>query len=453
MANTSTGNSTARDVRLDTAHIVVEHSEDTSLEALRDSEATSIDSSQMHNQASQLAVHLQEMRADVDRREAELNAREATAEKEMRSARLWLQQREQELIDRAEVLDQRECALSDAEAKISKTLSEHELATADEDELSEKVREALEQLRAQREAQDEELQQQRRQIDLRRRASVALVEQLLEGAERRRASVEQEYERRQKEIRAIQKQAFQQDYEEAVEQFTARQKYLDDAEAMLANGLADLEVQQQQLKMQRQHTESQLRELRTQLADRQQELELQWQQRQEAVARRNEQLNSREAGIEQTRREVSATHREALELRLATEELWVKFSNIAPAPALTTELGRIRRRLAESYCLERNAAIQEKQQLAAAHKRLADQYVKLNAEKKELHDWVTRREQDIEQQAARLVAREQELNLQDIEHAEMLQQWEGDRRNYEEKIRSLTKDLRRPPEKKELAAV
>ena len=84
------------------------------------------------------------------------------------------------------------------------------------------------------------------------------------------------------------------------------------------------------------------------------------------------------------------------------------------------------------------------QQLDEAENRLKDQYVNLTAERKELRDWVTRQQSDIEQQAARLVAREQELNQQDSDNRRTAEQWQQERRRYESEIRSLLTELRRP---------
>ncbi|NIL96009.1 MAG: hypothetical protein GTO53_01900 [Planctomycetales bacterium] len=403
------------------------------------------DLQRLRNHASQLAAHLHSMRQEIDRREAELNARTAEADKEMRAARLWLQERQEELEQRAAELDQRERAVSQSTAALAAAVGRQNVSAADDAQLSENLAAAVAKLQQQRQRQESELHKQQQQIDFRRQASVALVQQLLRGVERRRQAVEEDYQRRQRQLRSLKQQSFQEDYQKAVDEFTARHQHLDEAEAILANSQSDLDVQRAQLKAERERAETQMRSIRLQLVERQRELDAQWQQRQAALARRSEQLDSRQAAIGQAREEVADLHREALALRLATQELWLKLSQVAPAPALATELTHIRRRLEESYGMQRNAALEEKQQLQNAHKKLADQYIKLSAEKKQLHDWVTRREQDIEQQAARLIAREQELDRQRIEQAEMMNQWQQDRHAYHERIRGLTRQLRRQP--------
>jgi len=272
---------------------------------------------------------------------------------------------------------------------------------------------------------------------------MTMVQQLLRGVERRRSAVEDEYQRKQVELKNYQQKVFQEDHGEAVAELQQRQMYVEDAEALLVNSQADLEVQREQVKLQRQRSDAELRQQRQELARQQHKLEAEWQQRQEALARRSQQLDSRQAAIEQTRCQVAETHREALEVRLATEELWAKLSEVMPGAALTSELARIRRKLAESYCLERNAAVDQRQQLEASQKRLAQQYIKLNAEKKELHDWIASRQQDIEQQAARLVAREQELDRQQSEIEQSGDELADQRRKYQARVRELVAELRR----------
>ena len=68
-----------------------------------------------------------------------------------------------------------------------------------------------------------------------------------------------------------------------------------------------------------------------------------------AVARRSEQLDRSRAALEQFRGELGQLHRETLEIRLATEELWVQLSGVAPPAALIQSLGGIRNKLAEHY--------------------------------------------------------------------------------------------------------
>jgi hypothetical protein len=399
---------------------------------------------QVRTHATQLATHLGSMRDDLDRREAGLNAREAAADNAMRGARLWLQEREQELEARRDELDNRERHLAESMSRFAVKCENDEAKEATEKQrLGAKIRELTEQLQIQRRHQDSELHRRQQQLNLREQAVKALSQRLLNNVERQRAAAVEQCERRQQQLLAEQRKQFEDDYQRAARELEERQQYLDGAEALLVNSQADLEVQQQQLVIDRQRAEAEFRAARSQLAKRQRQMEQEWQERQKSLAHRDQQLESRQAALNQTRQEVAATHREALELRLATEELWAKLSEVMPPAKLTTELGKIRRKLAESYCLERKAALEQIQQLEESHRRLAEQYVKLTSEKADLHEWVKSRQQDIEQQAARLVAREQELDRQEMDMRRQSDEWERERRKFQAEIRRLITELRR----------
>ncbi len=73
---------------------------------------------QVRSQAAQLAVHLQRQQASVDHREAELNARLAAMENQIRTARLWLNERQSELAVRQAEIDRRDLDLAEREQEI-----------------------------------------------------------------------------------------------------------------------------------------------------------------------------------------------------------------------------------------------------------------------------------------------------------------------------------------------
>ncbi|MEK6249684.1 MAG: hypothetical protein N2C12_15990 [Planctomycetales bacterium] len=231
-------------------------------------------------------------------------------------------------------------------------------------------------------------------------------------------------------------------YEKLVDKLNQRQKYLDSTEAMLLNGQADLEAQQQKIESQQQQDEAANRQLRIDIVEQQQEQKSKWQQRQQSLSRRNRELNLRREAIEQTRSEVCETHLENLQLRLAIEELWTKLSNADSIPELDSELKQIRKQLAGHYSAEINAVAGDRQQLHAAQARLTEQREVLADEGKGLHSWVARQQQEMEQQAARLVAQEQKL---DRRHADLIQRssrWDRERRYLQDEIRRLMTELR-----------
>ena len=70
------------------------------------------------------------------------------------------------------------------------------------------------------------------------------------------------------------------------------------------------------------------------------------------LAARAEWIERERAGLDQVRSEVTALHRQALEMRLAAEQLWAQISGRMSPVEVTQSIAQIRRKLAESYRLE-----------------------------------------------------------------------------------------------------
>jgi hypothetical protein len=156
---------------------------------------------------------------------------------------------------------------------------------------------------------------------------------------------------------------------------------------------------------------------------------------------RGERVERCRTALRQLRAELQRLHRETLEIRLATEELWAQLSGAAPPAALTRSLGRIRTQLADQYRAANAELLDQKRELASIRGQLAEQYEKLIEQKRQFEHFAAGRRQEAEQQAARLIAREQELEDAEIRIAEQSQRWEIERREYEQEIRRLRLQL------------
>ena len=119
--------------------------------------------------------------------------------------------------------------------------------------------------------------------------------------------------------------------------------------AQLADEKAELAEQVRELDRQRrQFQETTARQQRA-LAAQEQQLRKEQQQRDAQLDQRETELDNREAAIEQLRDELRNTEREALEMRLATEETWNQLAGaIAPA-TLTRSISIVRAKLADHY--------------------------------------------------------------------------------------------------------
>ncbi len=137
--------------------------------------------------------------------------------------------------------------------------------------------------------------------------------------------------------------------------------------------------------------------------------------RREAVQRQSEHLDRSRATLQQLRDELGRVHRETLELRLAAEELWAQLSGVAPSAAITQSLGRIRAKLADQYRAANDELAAREKQLELAREELLEHHAKLVEQKQQFDAWIAVRQEECQQQAARLVAREQQLRHKELQ--------------------------------------
>jgi len=148
-------------------------------------------------------------------------------------------------------------------------------------------------------------------------------------------------------------------------------------------------------------------------------------------------LDRAQAALAQLRSELDAIHREALEVRLATGELWLQLSGTAPPAALTRSLGQVRARLAEHYRVAGIELVRQKDELDRIRVELGSQHEKLVKQRREFDLWAERRQQELDEQAARLVSREQEIEHQEAEFHDASRQWQLEELRYQQEVRRL----------------
>lgn len=174
------------------------------------------------------------------------------------------------------------------------------------------------------------------------------------------------------------------------------------------------------------------------LAKRQQLLEA----RLARVAEREQQADQQEAALEQLRAEVLVLHQEALETRIACEQVWAQLVDRVELPKLVQSIASQRRRLAEQQAVAMSAQEQQREALAQLAHRLDQRQQSLRRQRDELQQWVARRHEELEVQTAQLVAREEELLRQQQLQFELKQQVQNEVRQYQRTIRKLTAQLR-----------
>ena len=305
---------------------------------------------QMERQAEQLASEFQQQALDIDRREAEFNARAAQLENELRVARL--------------VYREREISLKEKQGQLDGSLNELRQRNAD-------------MVAAQH----------------------ALESEAVDAAQSRTSAlndVRRNTETWQKKVRDVENQ-----------------------QELLESQLADARQQQKRLSDYRQQYQKQLVELQ----------------------HRSERLDSRQATVERWKEEASEMYREALEQRIATEELWAELQPLASAPKITSRIADLRRRLEDHYQLTHQRLDSRRSEIADLISRLEEHMSRLACQRDDLEGWVARRQSEIETHANRLYDREQELDAENAELEHMQDDWRRQRMLLEQEVERLEKLL------------
>ena len=381
---------------------------------------------QLDLQANQLSEHLRERLREVDRREAQLNARVAQLESDLRSSRVWLREQEHEFAEReTELRRQLEDAQVRGEAG-ALALAGAQEGTVDLDAVQFELAERESSLGLK----ENELRERRFEIE-RQAAALRHAQQLWEQ-ERSRQEAELARERDRLSRRYEEQSALRDRQLRQAEQLVAEQ-----SEQLLRDRselAADCQAWDERRRLQSQAIDEQTRAATAELEDRRARLDgrVEWIERQRA-------------GLEQVRSEITALHRQSLEMRLVAEQLWAQISSRMSPAEVAHSIAQLRLKLAEHYRLEELALDAKKQELIGLSDRIARQHRELTVLQGGLKDWSGARQAEIEEQAARLVSREQKLEAQQDDFRHARTQWQGERLSYEQQLRELRAQLRDVP--------
>jgi len=222
--------------------------------------------------------------------------------------------------------------------------------------------------------------------------------------------------------------------EDRAEVLQSKQDQLAEAEARLAEARAETQEFQQQLRKTRRDLEENWRAEQRRWTARQQQAKAKLERQRKAVQHRSNQVDESHAALQQLRAELGRMHRETLEIRLATEELWIQLSGVAPPASLTRSLGRIRTKLADHY-RQANAELKSrKEELETVRHQLAEQYEELVERKSNFDKWAMRHQEEVEQQAARLIAREKQLARKEAQLTDDAHHRKAERLQYQQEI-------------------
>jgi chromosome segregation ATPase len=166
--------------------------------------------------------------------------------------------------------------------------------------------------------------------------------------------------------------------------------------------------------------------------------------------RRSAHLDQVRAALDQLRSELNGVHRETLEIRVATEELWIQLSGTVPPAKLTRSLSQARAKLLDDYRSAGRQIEKQREELDTIRGELATEHDHFVRQKEQFENWARQQQQDLEAMAERLVGREQQLDRKEAQMSEQIHTLEVERLELCQEIRRLRKLV--PEDRDELIA-
>lgn len=381
----------------------------------RVADALSAREEQLDHQTGQLADQLQQQLREIEHREAQLNARAAELDNEFRRARLWTQEKLAEIREREESITAAETASLSRQSE-SASVAENDAAPSSEApdaQLSNRL-ESL--ARRDRELQDREAALAPREAQLvSKEAQLRERRQTIEREATALHHARQEWERIQDQERAEIADERKAIRRELVAALDDREQEVDTQERGLAERAGELERDRAALARERTDWQRHKAAEQESIARLRTKAEAEVSQRNQRLSSREAALDTQQSALDQLRGEITAAHRQSIEMRLMAEQLWSQVQGRLPPVEITQSIAQLRLKLAEQYKLEQQTLDEQKRELLELAERVTDESAALRQQRLELQNWFTARDEEIERHAKSLVAREQEL----LEQAEL----------------------------------
>ncbi|MGQ9770864.1 MAG: hypothetical protein ACUVQG_09930 [Thermogutta sp.] len=355
--------------------------------------------------ARQLAAVLRRRQEQLDHREAQLNARSAQIENDVRVLRLIWNERHADWEEKRQLLAEREAVLAQRRAE----LGEREEALSQREQFLTQWEESLRSREADLAKQEQALEQKRKEL-ARREAAVqfresdltalaVLVEEVPSAEEvpgrddacKASPALEADLLRKRSELVHF--------WHEAKRLFLelrdARQQWKDEERQWRQRWL----VEQRQA----------MAEISTQRA---------------AIARRAQAMDRLHAELQQLKQEIDAKFREAIEHHLAACELVATLEKEQASAAVAQQLIGLRQKLEESVKASLEEQQQREQRVAAVRAQLQVIHHQIVEEKKRFDEYTKQRLSELEKIASQLTEREKQILLKENEMNERATAWQ-----------------------------
>ncbi|MCA9169385.1 MAG: hypothetical protein KDB23_17050, partial [Planctomycetales bacterium] len=150
-------------------------------------------------------------------------------------------------------------------------------------------------------------------------------------------------------------------------------------------------------------------------------------------------LERREKAIEQLHEEVTTLHREALELRLAAEQIWNELAEEHPQDQLGQSLTEIRNKLTDHYRMANDTLARRRDELHQLRAEVSLQEQRVRQQRRDIQLWADRRYDEIEARTVKLLMRERELDQIEGDFNRQTLEWQKQREAFRREIEMLTK--------------
>lgn len=159
------------------------------------------------------------------------------------------------------------------------------------------------------------------------------------------------------------------------------------------------------------------------------------------LAERKNELDRRQSTLQRMQSDTQAMHREALEMRLVTEQLWVEISDQAAPEHVQELLNQLRARLDEHYAEQQLGIDSQASELVTLKDTIEQKQEELRSQSAQLQQWVEDRHDEIKTYAAEVDARELLLDRREHRMHEEFSKWEATRNAYQKQLQGILKNL------------
>ena len=155
------------------------------------------------------------------------------------------------------------------------------------------------------------------------------------------------------------------------------------------------------------------------------------------LAERKNELDRRQTIVQRMQDEAQTIHREALEMRLVTEQLWSEISDKVPPEHVAELLQTLQTQLDEAYRSREKGVEDRRQELQQLKDEIQRKQEDVRDQSRRLQEWLESRHDEIKSYAAEVDAREALLDRREHRMSEEFSKWEATRSAYQSQLQSL----------------